>query len=129
MFVIMQSLSNVKRSHDTSSLPPDQQIAEALKHAGVAVTVTSVTDVFAFACGAVTVSFFMIMLCIVICRYIVSIDHDYLTEYARTSVFLCSCGHWTRQYLHPSGNIDKLESKVKIQSSIPKSWLLFWSLI
>ena len=66
MFVIMQSLSNVKRSHDTSSLPPDQQIAEALKHAGVAVTVTSVTDVFAFACGAVTVSFFMIMSCIVI---------------------------------------------------------------
>ena len=56
MFVIMQSLSNVKRSPATSSLPPDQQIAEALKHAGVAVTVTSVTDVFAFACGAVTVS-------------------------------------------------------------------------
>ena len=56
MFVIMQSLSNVKRSPVTSSLPPDQQIAEALKHAGVAVTVTSVTDVFAFACGAVTVS-------------------------------------------------------------------------
>ena len=56
MFVIMQSLSNVKRSLVTSSLPPDQQIAEALKHAGVAVTVTSVTDVFAFACGAVTVS-------------------------------------------------------------------------
>ena len=57
MFVIMQSLTNVKRSPANSSLPPDQQIAEALKHAGVAVTVTSVTDVFAFACGAVTVSF------------------------------------------------------------------------
>ena len=40
MFVIMQSLSNVKRSPATASLTPDLQIAEALRHAGVAVTVT-----------------------------------------------------------------------------------------
>ena len=40
MFVIMQSLSNVKRAPATSSLTPDLQIAEALRHAGVAVTVT-----------------------------------------------------------------------------------------
>ena len=32
------------------------QIGETMKHAGVAITVTSITDVFAFGIGAVTVS-------------------------------------------------------------------------
>ena len=47
----------MKRSPELASagLTSDQRIAHALRHAGVAVTVTSVTDVFAFACGAVTV--------------------------------------------------------------------------
>ena len=40
IMMIMQSLSNVKRAPATASLTPDLQIAEALRHAGVAVTVT-----------------------------------------------------------------------------------------
>ena len=57
MFVIMQSLSNVKNTKELSHLSSDEKIAHAMKHAGVAVTVTSVTDVFAFAVGAVTVRY------------------------------------------------------------------------
>ena len=58
---ILQSLSNVKRRPELASaaLTSDQRIAHALRHAGVAVTVTSVTDVFAFACGAVTVIMYL----------------------------------------------------------------------
>ena len=56
MFVIMQSLANVKKSPDLVHLGSDERIQHALKHAGVAITVTSLTDVFAFAVGAVTVN-------------------------------------------------------------------------
>ena len=58
---ILQSLSNVKRRPElaTAGLTSDQRIAHALRHAGVSVTVTSVTDVFAFACGAVTVIMYL----------------------------------------------------------------------
>ena len=55
MFVIMQSLSNVKKDPEFVSLSSTDKIAQALKHAGVAITVTSITDVFVFAVGAVTV--------------------------------------------------------------------------
>ena len=40
IIMMMQSLSNVKRAPASASLTPDLQIAEALRHAGVAVTVT-----------------------------------------------------------------------------------------
>jgi hypothetical protein len=36
-------------------LPLAEAMGQTLKHAGVAVTITSCTDVFAFAIGAVTV--------------------------------------------------------------------------
>lgn len=57
MFVIMQCLTNVKRDPESANLSISDKIAHALKHAGVSVTVTSLTDVFAFAVGAVTVRF------------------------------------------------------------------------
>ena len=38
-----------------SGLPLSEAIGLTLKHAGVAVTITSLTDVFAFAVGSVTV--------------------------------------------------------------------------
>ena len=52
----MQCLTNVKKDKDCANLCMNDKIAHALKHAGVSVTVTSLTDVFAFAVGAVTVS-------------------------------------------------------------------------
>ena len=55
MFVIMQSVSNVKKDPTLNHLTTEEKIALALKHAGVSITVTSITDVFAFAVGAVTV--------------------------------------------------------------------------
>ena len=55
MFVIMQSLTNVKKNKDHSHLSSGQKIAQALKYSGVAITVTSITDVFVFAVGAATV--------------------------------------------------------------------------
>ena len=56
MFVIMQSVYNVTKDPDHLHISTEEKIAVALKHAGVSVTVTSVTDVFAFAVGSVTVS-------------------------------------------------------------------------
>ena len=60
MFVIMQSWNNAE-AH--SRLKPDSKILDlterfgvALRHAGVGITVTSITDVIAFAVGASTVS-------------------------------------------------------------------------
>ena len=37
-------------------LPLEQQAGHALKHAGVSITVTSITDIVAFGIGATTVS-------------------------------------------------------------------------
>lgn len=53
-FVIVQAwnrLTPVERA-----LPIEQQSGHALKHAGVSITVTSITDIVAFGIGATTVS-------------------------------------------------------------------------
>ncbi len=54
MFVIMQCLYNLSEEERGD---PDHRvkIAHTVKRAGVAITVTSLTDVFAFGIGAVTV--------------------------------------------------------------------------
>eukprot|EP00090_Calanus_glacialis_P027719 TRINITY_DN4393_c0_g1_i1.p1 TRINITY_DN4393_c0_g1~~TRINITY_DN4393_c0_g1_i1.p1 ORF type:complete len:1001 (-),score=160.99 TRINITY_DN4393_c0_g1_i1:89-3091(-) len=54
MFVIVQCWTNMKRDPTTLGLSIADKMAIALKHAGVSVTVTSLTDVFAFGVGAVT---------------------------------------------------------------------------
>ena len=54
MFVIMQSLENV----ESPSLNAVNVISKTLGRSGVAITVTSLTDVLAFGIGASTVSFF-----------------------------------------------------------------------
>lgn len=56
MFVIVQCWTNMKRDPTTLGLSIADKMSIALKHAGVSVTVTSLTDVFAFGVGAVTVS-------------------------------------------------------------------------
>ena len=57
MFVIMQSLENVE-SPSLSSTNVVNVISKTLGRSGVAITVTSLTDVLAFGIGASTVSFF-----------------------------------------------------------------------
>ena len=55
MFVIVQCLHNINANdlgeHDTV----EERMGVTLKHAGVAITVTSLTDMFAFGIGAVTI--------------------------------------------------------------------------
>ena len=53
-FVICQSLDQLPSSMD--SLRTREKIGHALKRAGVSITVTSLTDILAFAVGASTVS-------------------------------------------------------------------------
>ena len=54
MFVIMQCMSNLS-DEQKSSLPLPERIGQTMRKAGVAITVTSLTDVCAFGVGAVTV--------------------------------------------------------------------------
>ncbi|XP_078317578.1 patched domain-containing protein 3-like isoform X2 [Crassostrea virginica] len=53
MFVIVEAWKNLTPEEQKLSLP--EQVAMTMKHAGVSVTVTSVTDIVAFAIGASTV--------------------------------------------------------------------------
>ena len=56
MFVIVQCWDNLKKDPDLTGMSLPDKIGMAMKHAGVSITVTSLTDVFAFGVGAVTVS-------------------------------------------------------------------------
>ena len=55
MFVIMQSLYNVKKYKKLKNISSSEEVAHALKYAGVSITVTSITDIFVFALGAFSV--------------------------------------------------------------------------
>ena len=54
MFVIIQCWNNLP-AHEKNGRTLPEKIALTMQHAGVAITVTSVTDVFAFGVGSVTV--------------------------------------------------------------------------
>ena len=54
MFVIVQNWENL--SPETHSKPIPERIALTMKHAGMSITVTSLTDILAFAVGSTTVS-------------------------------------------------------------------------
>ena len=54
MFVIVESWYNLDK-HIKETKPLDEQIALTLKDAGVAITVTSVTDICAFSIGCITI--------------------------------------------------------------------------
>ena len=56
MFVIVQCWTNISKDPSSLGLSIPDKMGVALKHAGVSVTVTSLTDEFAFGVGAVTVS-------------------------------------------------------------------------
>ena len=55
MFVIMACWYNLHKDRSVSSLPLAERMGLAMEHAGVSVTVTSVTDILAFGIGACTV--------------------------------------------------------------------------
>ena len=58
MFVIMQSFDNLGPNERKANNIP-QNIGQTMKHAGVAITVTSMTDIVVFAVGSSTVSFIL----------------------------------------------------------------------
>ena len=53
MFVIVGAWTNL--SSEEKKRPIPEKVAMALKHAGVSITVTSVTDIVAFSIGGSTV--------------------------------------------------------------------------
>ena len=55
MFVITHAIDRLPREV-LEKASPAEQVAQALRHAGVSITVTSITDIIAFAVGASTVS-------------------------------------------------------------------------
>merc|ERR1711892_1406909 len=55
MFVIIQCYNNVVKEGHHEGLEPHEVIGLTMKHAGVAITVTSVTNILVFAIGASTV--------------------------------------------------------------------------
>ena len=57
MFVISQCWSNMQKDPSNTKLSLPDQMGVILKHAGVSITITTVTDVFAFSVGALCVSF------------------------------------------------------------------------
>ena len=54
MFVIVESYKRLTPKQQ--ELPVEERIALTLRHAGVSITVTSITDIVAFGIGASTVS-------------------------------------------------------------------------
>jgi Niemann-Pick C1 protein len=54
MFIIVQALDDLSPAEKQLSVP--ERVGRALKHAGTSVTVTSLTNIVAFAVGANTVS-------------------------------------------------------------------------
>lgn len=58
MFVIVQSHINLEQSDPSwKKRPIEDLVGETLKHAGVAITVTSITDLLVFLIGASTVGY------------------------------------------------------------------------
>ena len=56
MFVIVQCLRNIETGHaEASAMDPRRKIGLTLKNAGVAITLTSVTDIMAFIAGSFTI--------------------------------------------------------------------------
>ena len=55
MFVIMECWYNLSSDPSMAAMSIPERMGRTMRHAGVSVTVTSITDVFAFGIGACTV--------------------------------------------------------------------------
>lgn len=67
MFVIVQCWNNLSKDDSKRSLPT--RVGIAMRHAGVSITITSITDFAAFAVGASTVNLLFIFFAIAIKNY------------------------------------------------------------
>ncbi len=56
MFVIVQCLNNLENEDNFKDMDRVEKVGLTMKHAGVAITITSLTDFVVFAVGATTVS-------------------------------------------------------------------------
>ena len=80
-----------------TSLPLPQRMGLAMEHAGVSVTVTSITDILAFGIGACTVRY-----CVGLCRSdLLSSDH------ARPQLLLYDGRHLHLVHLPPADLLDR----------------------
>ncbi|XP_021925965.1 Niemann-Pick C1 protein-like isoform X2 [Zootermopsis nevadensis] len=61
-FVIMQYLDNLNKEDKVTSVP--ERLGQTLRQAGVSITVTSLTDIFAFAIGTSTIMPFLRSFCV-----------------------------------------------------------------
>ena len=80
MFVIVQSFDNLKEHEKNQDLP--SQFGIALKHAGVAITITSVTDLLAFGIGV----FYH--------QNSSPVFDNSIYRYISTNIFFCRCFHY-----------------------------------
>ena len=55
MFVIVQCLDNIELREDSKEVKLREKIALTMKQAGVAITLTSVTDIMCFFSAAITI--------------------------------------------------------------------------
>ena len=92
MFVVMQSLTNVKKDKKFADVSSEEKVAQALRYSGVAITVTSITDVFVFAVGAATVGFILFFKRF----YVLFLD------YAWSTILLCDNCNWSWEYFSSS---------------------------
>ena len=90
MFVIVQCLNNVKRSGDDQTRSVSQVVSETMRHAGVSITVTSITDILAFGVGYFTVSNKTLFQ---------NCDERLCSEHSWIAVVLCVCLHRTGLHL------------------------------
>ena len=97
MFVIMECWYNLSSDPAIAAMSIPERMGRTMRHAGVSVTVTSITDVFAFGIGACTVRY-----CVGLCRSdLLSSDH------ARPELLLYDGRHLHLVHLPPADLLDR----------------------
>ena len=82
MFVIMECWHNLAGDPVTAMLPLEERMGRTMRQAGVSVTVTSITDVFAFGIGACTVR-------LLFSQFFVMFLFVFMTDHAWVKSLLC----------------------------------------
>ena len=97
MFVIAQCWTNMRNDPLNADLSLQEKMGVTLKHAGVSITITTITDVLAFGIGATsvrvsTVGFSLQM-------------KAFISENARASSILCVHSNFVRCNIPPSDHL------------------------
>ena len=101
MFVIVQCLSNIEENDPTfNERPIEILIGETMAHAGVAITITSITDLCVFGVGAITVSLKEKK----IVKSILTFFHFYFSDSSSPSVILFVLCCWSILGLYFASN-------------------------